>query len=90
MAGAVIRNVQGTAHLGAQAQDIIALIDRFGDQDAAALRVAAQQLEDPDAPPAVRSAAQVRLKSFLRQLAGKAEDIALSMLEKYIESKIGA
>jgi serine/threonine protein kinase/transcriptional regulator with XRE-family HTH domain len=85
----IIEHVQGTVNLGAQAKEILALIDRFAGYAAPALTTAVHELEDPDAPPASRKAAKIKLKEFLAQLGGKIEDIALSVLEKYIESKIG-
>ncbi len=57
--------------LGAQAKDILALIDRFGGQDTAALKTAVHELEDQDAPLTAGSAAKLELKSFLTSLLVK-------------------
>lgn len=89
MESTIIQNVQGTVHLGPEAKDILALIDRFGASEAIALKSAVHEVEDPDAPRADRSAAKVKLKQFLRKLSGAVEEVALNVLEKYLESKAG-
>jgi DNA replication protein DnaC len=83
------QNVQGVSHLGLQAKEILALIDRFGGNDTVALRSAVHEVEDADAPPAERAAARRRLKKFLGQLAGTVHDVGLDLLEKYLESRLG-
>jgi hypothetical protein len=85
----VIQDVQGTVHLGEQAKDVLALIDRLGGLETVSLRSAVHELEDPEAPKPRKAAAQARLKTFLSQLGAKAQDAAFSILEKYIESKLG-
>jgi chromosomal replication initiator protein len=85
----ILQNVQGVAHYGSQAKEILELIDRFGGDDAQVLRSAVHELEDADAPSANRSAAKRRLKKFVSQLAGTVHDIGLDLLEKYLESKLG-
>ncbi|HEX5294854.1 MAG TPA: anti-sigma factor antagonist [Streptosporangiaceae bacterium] len=85
----VVQNVRGVVHLAPPAKELLTLIGRAGGDDAAALQSAVYELEDPDAPPARRSAAQGRLRKFLRQLAGTASDIGISLLEKYLEQKLG-
>jgi hypothetical protein len=85
----IIQGVQGTVHLGPKAIELLALIDRFGGQEAASLEAAVHELEDMEAPPTNRSAAKQRLKRFLGQVAGMAHDVGIDLLEKYLESKIG-
>jgi hypothetical protein len=85
----IIQNVQGTVHLGPQAKELLALIDRFGGQEAPLLEAAVHEMEDLDVPLANRSAAKQRLKKFLGQVAGMAHDVGIHLLEKYLDSKIG-
>jgi hypothetical protein len=85
----IVQNVQGEVHLGPQAKEILALIDRFGGDDPVALRSDVHEFEDPDAPPDKRSAAKRRLKKFLDQLTETARDVGVDLLTKYLESKTG-
>ena len=85
----VIQNVQGTVHLGPEAKQLLALIERFGGREAGMLESAVHELEDVDTRPADRSTAKRQLKKFLGQLAGSVHDVALDLLEKYLESKLG-
>ena len=89
MESTIIQNVHGTVHLGAQAKELLALIERFGGSETATLESALHELEDTDAPAAAKSAAGRRLKKFLGHLAGSVQDVALDLLEKYLESKLG-
>jgi hypothetical protein len=85
----IIQNVQGTIHLGPQAKEFLALIERFGGEDTTLLEAAVHQLEDKDAPQGKRSAANQRLKNFLSRIAGSLQDVSLELLEKYLEKKMG-
>lgn len=84
----IIESVQGTVYLGADAKEILNLIRRFADRDASTLTMSVHELEDPDAEPGSRRNAKVKLKQFLAQLAGKAEDAVLVVAQRYLESKI--
>lgn len=85
----IIQNVQGIVHLGPEAKEFLALIDRFGGEEVPLLKTAVHELEDPDARPTDRSAAKRRLRNFLSQVTGIVHDVSLDLLEKYLESKIG-
>jgi len=61
---------------------------QFGGTGAAALESAVYEFEDPDARPADRLGAKQKLKAFILQLGGKVEDVALHLLERYLETKI--
>ena len=89
MESTIIQNVQGTVNLSPPAKELLALIDRFGGTDVAALQTAVYELEDRDAPAAERSAAKRRLKQFVTQVASTARDFGIDLLEKYLESKTG-
>ena len=85
----VTQNVQGTVNLGPQAHELLALIAQFGEGDAAQLESAVHELEDADARQADRLRARQRLKGFLTKLGGKVEETALTVLQRYLESKLG-
>lgn len=89
MESTIIQNVQGVVNLAPQVKELLALINRFGGQEAAALQSSVYELEDTAALPAARSAAKRRLKQFLGQLAGTLHDVGVDLLEKYLESKAG-
>jgi anti-anti-sigma factor len=89
MESTIIQNIQGVVNLGPQAKELLALIDRFGGAEAASLQSDVHELEDDDAPSASRSAARRRLKKFLGDLAGTVNEVGLSLLEKYLEMKLG-
>jgi hypothetical protein len=87
--GAVMQDVHGTLTLGPQARELMDLIDRFGEHQAAALKSDVHELEDPDARAADRLAAKQRLKAFLIKIGDRAQDVAVAVLQKYVESKLG-
>lgn len=84
----IVQNVQGTIHLGLQANQLLELINEFGGYQRRELESAVYELEDMDAPVTARSAAKRRLKTFLEQIAGSARDVGFKLLEKYIEDKL--
>jgi transcriptional regulator with XRE-family HTH domain len=83
----IVQNVQGTVNLGPQAKQLLDLVDQFGGQQKNELEAAVHELEDSEAPAAARSKAQRRLKQFLGRFGGIAHDVAIDLLEKYLESK---
>ena len=85
----IIDNVNGDLNLGPNATQFLALIKAQAGESADALTAAVPDLEDPDTPTAARRSAKARLKRFIAGLSGKAEDAALAILEKYLESKLG-
>jgi hypothetical protein len=83
----VINSVAGNLHLASQAQELLALIEQFGGQDAPVLQSAVYEVEDAEAPPAKRTAAKARLRRFLAQISSMAKDVSTELLSKYLESK---
>jgi hypothetical protein len=84
----VVQSVYGNANLGSTAKELLDLARRFGGAESAALESAIYEFEDPDARPADRLGARQKLKTFLLQLGGKVEDVALHVLQAYLESKV--
>ena len=87
---AIAQSVEGSINLGTEAKNILALIDRFGGQQASELNSALHELEDPDVRPTDRMASMGRLRRFLRTLGGMVEDVSLHALQKYLETKLDA
>jgi hypothetical protein len=87
--GAIIQNIQGVAHLSAEARELIDLARLYGDEDAGILESAIYELEDPGARRVDRIGARQRIKGFLLRLGDRAEDIGIKALMAYIECKIG-
>lgn len=85
----VFRNVRGTVNLSPQAVELLRLIDRHGGEGASALQTAVHELEDPDARPADRRKAKKRLVKFLSQVGKVTQDVAIEILEKYLEKRLG-
>jgi hypothetical protein len=88
--GTVVQNLNGTAHLGAEAQAVLDLIDRFGGEHTAELTTAVHEVEDGDARQSDRLRARQVLKGFLIKISEHGEKIGTGLLQKYLESKIGA
>jgi hypothetical protein len=86
--GNVIQNIQGTAHLGSSARELMGLISQFGGNAAPELESAVHEFEDTDARPADRLNARQKLKAFLFQLGTKVQGTALAALQSYLEAKL--
>jgi len=87
--GTVVHNIQGTAHFGAEAKELLALIGRHAGQESTVLESAVHELEDPDARPTDRLGAKQRIRAFLFRIAENVEGSALDVLQKYVEAKMG-
>lgn len=87
--GAVIANLSGSVNLGPEPQQLLELINAFGGTQQAELESAVYELEDDDARPDDRMSARQRLQSFLLKLGGKVGDTAITVLQSYVESKLG-
>lgn len=83
----IMQNVEGTIHLGLQAQELLSFIQDFGGQEAATLQSAVYELEDEAAPPAAKSNAKQRLKKFVSQVTEAARDVGIELLADYLKSK---
>ena len=86
---AVFQNIQGSANLDSISKELLRLINLFGGDEAPTLDSAMHELEDPEARNIDRLKAKQRLKRFLLQLGGKVEDATLTVMQRYIENKLG-
>ncbi|MER6474597.1 hypothetical protein [Streptomyces collinus] len=87
--GTVIQSVQGTVHLGVEAEELLKLVAIHGGDESGALESAVHELEDPDARQAERLGAKAKISAFLLRLRGTVEAAGLAALQKYVESKLG-
>jgi hypothetical protein len=86
--GIVAQEVSGTQNFGVEVDQLIELIRLHGGKQADALTSAVYEFEDPDAKHENRLSAKQKLASFLIKAGGKVGDIALGVLQSYIESKM--
>jgi hypothetical protein len=84
-----INSIHGTANFGSEAQRLLDLIEHHGDEETGPLRSALHEIEDPGIPAKTKSAAKRKLTAFLSDLAKKIPDVGASVLEKYLEAKLG-
>ncbi|PBP60209.1 hypothetical protein PSYCIT7_010170 [Pseudomonas syringae Cit 7] len=87
--GVVARHIQGDQHIGADAEQLLQLIEAYGGANKVELSSALHELNDTSARPEDRMGAKQKLKSFVYTVAGKAGDIACGVLQSYIESQAG-
>lgn len=87
--GIVAQEVSGTTNFGVEAAQVIELIKQYGGTHVTELTSAVYELEDTDAKQAERLSAKQKLKTFLFKASDKIGDIALGVLQRYIESKLG-
>ncbi|MER5921440.1 hypothetical protein [Streptomyces mirabilis] len=84
----VLQNIQGTVNLGPEPQQLIELIRQYGGPEVSELESAVHELEDEDARTVDRLTARQRLKGFLGRMGSAIEGVAVSALQKYLESKL--
>jgi hypothetical protein len=87
--GIVAQEVSGTQNFGLEARQLIELVKLHGGSRTVELTSAVYEIEDPDANQADRLSARHKLKTFLYKAAEKTGDIALGVLQSYIEKKLG-
>jgi len=87
--GTVIQGMQGTLNLGPEANELLDAIRLYGGAQVAELESALYELEDVDAKAVDRLGARQRLKGFLINVGDKLEDSAATLLQRYVESKLG-
>lgn len=87
--GNAVQNIGGVVSLGPRADELLDIISKYGGPQAPALKAAVYVIEDQSAEPEGRRAARGKLTEFLRQLGQGAQQVAVDVLEKYIEAKLG-
>jgi hypothetical protein len=87
--GIVAREINGNQSLGVQGQELLELIQTYGDTRSTELATAVYELEDRSAPKPDRLKAGQKLKKFLIEVTRKGGNIATGVLQKYVEHQLG-
>jgi serine/threonine protein kinase len=87
--GNAVQSIGGVVSLGPRAEELLEIINKYCGSQAPALKAAVYKIEDQSARSEGRRAAKRKLMEFLRQLRQGAQQIAVDVLEKYIEAKLG-
>ena len=87
--GVIAQNIVGDQHLGADAKQLLEIIDRYASKDKAILASSVHELSDKSAKTEERITAKHRLKGFLFSVGSKIGDVTAGVLQSYIENQIG-
>jgi sorbitol-specific phosphotransferase system component IIBC len=87
--GVVAQEIRGDQYISSEAQQLLALIHEHAGDNARDLASAVHELEDKSAPKPGRLNAKQKLKKFLIDAGGKVGDVALGVLQSYIEKQLG-
>lgn len=86
---AVAHEINGDVNLTENDQRLLELIAQHGGDRAAQLTSAVRELADESAPKPGRLRARQRIKGFLLAVASKVPDLAVGVLQSYIENRMG-
>ena len=87
--GVVAQEIRGDQHISSEAQQLLALIHEYAGNNARELASAVHELEDKSAPKPGRLNAKQKIKKFLIDVSGNVGDVALGVLQSYIEKQLG-
>lgn len=87
--GVIAQEINGNQNLGVQGQELLELVQKYGDARANELITAIYEVEDRSVPKPDRLKAGQKLKKFLIEVARKGGDVAAGVLQKYIENQLG-
>ena len=87
--GMVAHEISGNLNLSQNDKELLELIKAHAGNRAGELTSAVHELSDPGIPKPTRLSGGQKLKAFLYSIAPKAGGVALSVLQEYIEHKIG-
>lgn len=87
--GIVAQEITGNQYISENTEKILDLIQKYGNNKTSELVAAVHELSDQSAPQPGRLAARQKLKKFIFGLGGKVGDIAIGLLQAYIESQLG-
>ncbi|AYJ50536.1 hypothetical protein D8W71_22185 [Rhodococcus sp. P1Y] len=89
VSGNVLQNLQGTANLGMDAQELLALIRDHGAAQTASLESSLHELEDEQARNSDRVVARQKLRGFLSSIGRSVSAASIATLQKYLENRLG-
>jgi len=87
--GMVSQEINGNQNFGIEARQLLELIEKLGGSRSQELSSDLHELEDESAPLPGRVVAKARLKKFLFHLGSVGEKVATTLLQKYLETKLG-
>ncbi len=87
--GIVAQELSGTMNLSPESLQLLELIKTHASSQSTVLESAVHELEDEDAERIDRIRAGQRLKGFLFKIGPKVGSTVLSILQKYLENKLG-
>lgn len=87
--GVIAREIRGDQHIGTEAQQLLELIHKYGENESRELVSSVHELEDTNAPKAGRLNAKQKLKKFLIDVGKKGGDVAMGVFQSYIEKQLG-
>jgi len=87
--GIVAQEIVGDQTLGVEPQELLNLISQFGGNKSQDLASSVYELEDKSVPEPSRLNAKQKLKKFLIDVGKKSGDVAIQILQSYVEKQIG-
>lgn len=87
--GVVAQEIYGDQHLTQEDQKLLELIQQFGGSKSKELESAVNELADDSAPQSDRLGAKQKIKKFLIEVGKRTTDVAVGVLQTYIEKKLG-
>lgn len=87
--GIVAHEIYGNQTFGADISEVLNAINLYGRDQIPQLTSAVYEIEDPETKPEKRLTALQKLKNFVYMAGQKIPDLALGVLQTYIERKIG-
>lgn len=87
--GVIAQEIRGDQTIGVEAQQLLGLINKYGGVASQDLASSVHELEDKSAPKSGRFNAKQKLKKFLIEVSKKTGDVAMGVLQSYIEKQLG-
>ena len=87
--GIVAQEIYGNQNIGVQGQELLELIQKYGESKKDELTSAVYEIEDMSAPKEDRLIASQKIKGFLLAIGRTGKEIAVGILQTYIEKQIG-
>jgi hypothetical protein len=87
--GCVAQTVFGNQNFGVDGEQLLQVIEQYGDNQAAQLKTALYELNDKGVAVEKRISAGQKLKGFVYKVADKLGDVAAGVLQSYIEGLSG-
>jgi hypothetical protein len=87
--GIVAQEIIGDQYIDKDAKSLLDLIQKYGGEKSSDLVSAVHELTDESAPQSGRLTARQKLKKFILGLGSRIGDVAVGVLQAYIESQLG-